>query len=290
MLTRDLLSMLWCPTCQADGLELDDPSQPLPVDDGVLSCAGCEASYPVRHGVPVLMPEGVLTGRDWALWSDHLDKLQERREARLEAPNDTITRLANRTSPHSPFARFTGIRKGRVLDVGCGPGKFRHNLDLARVEYVGLDPLALPEVGEFPFAQGLAERIPFKDGTFTDIVVVAALDHFRDPEGFFVDARRVLAPGGRLHIMQSVHQLRGPISAIKVMGHKIKDALEERRAVTHGTEVPKHLAEYTTRSLLQIVCEAFDVESIDEYAAAWYSPTKLFLTFTPKIEVAVRSA
>ena len=290
MLTRELLSMLWCPTCQANGLQLEDASQSLPIEHGAVRCSGCDASYAVRHGVPILMPEGTMTGPDWELWEAHLEKLQARREARIENPSDTVTRLALRTSHHPHFARFTGIREGRVLDVGCGPGKFRHNLDLARVQYVGLDPLALPEVSEFPFAQGLAERIPFKDGTFTDIVVLAALDHFRDPEGFFVDARRVLAPGGRLHIMQSVHQLRGPISAIKVMGHKIKDALEERRAVAHGTEVPKHLAEYTTRSLLQIVCEAFDVESINEHAAAWYSPTKLFLTFTPKIEVAARSA
>ena len=143
----------------------------------------------------------------------------------------------------------------------------------------------LPEVSEFPFAQGLAERIPFKDGTFTDIVVVSALDHFRDPEGFFTEARRVLGPGGRLHIMQSVHEVRGPISAVKVIGHKIKDALEERRTVELGAEVPKHLAEYTTRSLLERACEEFDVESIDEHAAAWYSPTKLFLSFTPKAEV-----
>jgi len=291
MVTRELVSILRCPTCRVGGLRSGgDTSAGFPAESGELRCERCEVTYPVRCGFPILLPEGALSGPDWDLWNEHLDKLQARREARIRNPDDAVTRLSRRSTQHPAFARFARIAGGRVLDVGCGPGKFRHNLDLTRVEYVGLDPLALSEVSDFPFVQGLAEHIPFRDSTFTDIVVLSALDHFRDPDGFFEEARRVLGPGGRLHVMQSVHQIRGPITAVKVIGHKVKDALEERSTVTHGADVPKHLAEYTTRSLLEQACRTFDVESIDEHAAAWYSPTKLFLSFTPRTEAAVRSA
>lgn len=292
MLTQELISKLQCPTCREGGLRTSggasgDGSR-LP-EQGELVCDGCDSTYPVHHGFPVLIPESELTGADWQLWSDHLDKLQARREARVRNSSDTIARLSRGPSLQSQFARFTGISEGRVLDIGCGPGKFRRHLDETRVEYVGLDPIALPEVTEFPFVQGLAERIPFSDGTFTDVVVLAALDHFQDLDTFFGEASRVLGREGRLHVMQSVHEVRGPLSAIRMMGHKVKDALEDR-AVDADSAVPKHLIEFTTRSLLERTCSNFDVRAIDEYAATWYSPTNLFLSFTPAAEVIARSA
>lgn len=289
MLTPELISMLRCPTCREGELQMPGDASDVP-ERGELVCVACAAAYPVQHGFPVLIPEADLTGADWQLWSEHLEKFQARREARVRNPHETVTRLSRVPTPHPRFAQFAGISDGRVLDVGCGPGKFRRNLDLSRVEYVGLDPIALPEATQFPFVQGLAERIPFADGTFTDVVVLSALDHFQDPEGFFLEARRVLGPEGRLHIMQSVHEVRGPVSAIKMIGHKVKDALEDRTLTPEDADVPKHLVEFTTRSLLQRACTAFDVQSIDEYAATWYSPTKLFLTFTPVADVLAQSA
>lgn len=188
--------------------------------------------------------------------------------------------MAEKSQPQPSFAEFIRITEGRVLDIGCGPGKFRHHLDLDRVDYIGLDPITMPEVCDFPFVQGLAEYIPFKEDTFTDIVVLAALDHFRKLDLFLQEARRVLKPGGRLHVMQSVHEVRGPISAAKVLAHKIKDDLEERHS-EHGRSVPKHLWEFTTKSLIERLSGSFGVISQGRYSGTWYSPTKLFLSFQP---------
>lgn len=212
---------------------------------------------------------------------DHLEEFRARRAARVENPKEVIVKLAEKSQPQPAFAEFIRIDRGTVLDIGCGPGKFRHHLDLSRVEYVGLDPMALPEVSDFPFVQGLAECIPFKKNSFTDIVVLAALDHFRDLDMFLEEARRVLKPGGRLHIMQSVHEVRGPVSAVKLLAHKLKDDLEERYS-EHGRHVPKHLSEFTTRSLIDRLSGSFDVASVGRYSGTWYSPMKLFLTFDAK--------
>jgi ubiquinone/menaquinone biosynthesis C-methylase UbiE/uncharacterized protein YbaR (Trm112 family) len=276
----ELLSTLWCPACQSSALTLNGAA---PGDDsksdGVLRCEGCGAAFPLEFGFPVLIPEGALTGVEWEVWREHLAKFQARREARIENPDEPITKLASRTNPQPAFAEFVGIDTGTVLDVGCGTGKFRHHFDAELVRYVGLDPLPLPEVRDFPFVQGLAEYLPFKASTFTDIVVLAALDHFRNLDRFLGEARRVLVPGGRLHLLQSVHELRGPISAVKVVGHKVKDALEDRwTRDTYGRHVPKHLEEFTRRSLVERFGGTFEMVSAERYSATWYSPDKLFMT------------
>ncbi|HZD05703.1 MAG TPA: methyltransferase domain-containing protein [Longimicrobiales bacterium] len=281
MITPDLLSRLWCPTCRSSGLRpsgWDGSSQ----DDGELRCQGCGATYAVRSGIPILVPEAARTEAEWELWREHLRKFQARRETRVRQPRSPLTRVAGKSRPQASFARFTDIRRGAVLDVGCGPGKFRVHFDPNRVSYVGLDPIALPEVRDFPFVQGLAESIPFVEDSFTDVVVLAALDHFRDLGDFLREARRVLRPGGKLHVLQSVHQVRGPISAVKVLGHRVKDALEERRTAAHGREVPKHLAEFTRSSLLERVRREFDLISTGRYTATWYAPDQMFLTLTPR--------
>lgn len=279
MIAPTLLSMLCCPTCGSGELT---PVSGAPTDEAEesLRCRTCAATFPLHFGFPTLIPRESMTGSEWALWREHLDKFQERRQARLDEPKRAINRIATRSRPHPPFARFTGIEEGTILDVGCGPGTFRKHFDPDRVQYVGLDPITLPDVSDFAFVQGVGEHLPFKNGVFTDVVVLAALDHFRDVHRFLQETRRVLAADGRLHIMQSVHEVRGPISGIKVLAHVIKDALEERQA--QSREIPKHLAEYSTRTLLQELGEVFEVTATERYAATWYSPTKIFLTFAPK--------
>jgi ubiquinone/menaquinone biosynthesis C-methylase UbiE/uncharacterized protein YbaR (Trm112 family) len=289
MITSDLLSLLRCPSCHGD-LAVEDESARIEPAKGarerVLRCVSCESAYPTRRGFPMLFPAGTLHRPEWVEWNDHLEKLQARRESRMHNPDRAINRIAGVSHPQPSFAHFVEIERGSVLDVGCGPGKFRFQLP-EDVRYVGLDPIALPDVGEFPFVQGLAEYLPFRDNSFTDVVVLAALDHFRDVDRFFEEARRVLVANGRLHVMQSVHEVRGPVSAIRVMAHKLKDALEDRVSPHHGSDVPKHLSEFTSRALVDRTSATFDVASSQSYSAAWYSPEKRFFTFTAKSPASV---
>jgi len=125
-------------------------------------------------------------------------------------------------------------------------------------------------------------NLRFKNSIFTDVVVLAALDHFQDVERFFHEARRVLRPGGRLHILQSIHDLRGPISALKVVGHKLKDALEERTMRAQQREAPKHLAEFSFDKLKRRAESTFDVARTMRHSASLFAPVKLFMTLEPK--------
>ena len=100
------------------------------------------------------------------------------------------------------------LRGARVLDVGCGTGKFARVLaerGLARVWGLDRSAAMLAEARErLPASVGLkrghAERLPFKDGYF-DATVLWTVVHLIERPVAFAELHRVLAPGGRVAIV-----------------------------------------------------------------------------------------
>jgi len=88
----------------------------------------------------------------------------------------------------------------RVLDIGCHQGEFLEKLGAAIGSSAGLDPLATPR--ETPryriIAKSFAEPVDFPDRSFDAILLLATLEHIRDKAPLAREARRLLAPGGRL--------------------------------------------------------------------------------------------
>lgn len=92
--------------------------------------------------------------------------------------------------------------RGLAVDLGCGTGQFGRAL-LGHYETVlGIDP-SLSQLSAAPLparVQGRAERLPLRDGV-VDLLVIAQSLHWVQPEPFFREARRVLAPGGVLAVL-----------------------------------------------------------------------------------------
>ena len=87
---------------------------------------------------------------------------------------------------------------GPRLEVGVGSGRFAAALGLE----VGIDParapLRLAAGRAVAVVQGAGERLPFGDRTFGAVVLAVTLCFADDPAALLGEARRVLAPSGRL--------------------------------------------------------------------------------------------
>ncbi|MBA3866819.1 MAG: methyltransferase domain-containing protein [Solirubrobacterales bacterium] len=100
----------------------------------------------------------------------------------------------------------------RIADVGAGTGTLAIALAAAApgAEVIAVDgdeevlaiACAKPGAGQVDWRQGLAAELPLEDGG-CDRVVLSLVLHHLDPEGkraALAECRRVLRPGGRLHI------------------------------------------------------------------------------------------
>jgi ubiquinone/menaquinone biosynthesis C-methylase UbiE len=102
---------------------------------------------------------------------------------------------------------------GRVLELGCGGGINLPFYEPERVrELIGIDPhpklaratreAALDAPVPVRVHEGVAEALPFADASFDTVVVTFTLCSVTDPAAALAEARRVLAPGGRLLFLE----------------------------------------------------------------------------------------
>jgi ubiquinone/menaquinone biosynthesis C-methylase UbiE len=126
---------------------------------------------------------------------DHFDRIAPRYDE-LRAPLEIAP-------VHEVLEREGGLAGARVLDVGCGTGQ--HAAILAEhfgCRIAGVDPSermldqARAKLPAAYFRRGVAEELPFEDKSFDAVLTMIAVHHF-DHRQAFLEARRVLVPGGR---------------------------------------------------------------------------------------------
>lgn len=91
----------------------------------------------------------------------------------------------------------------RILDLGCGKGRFSSRLVSERAHVVGLDisHAMLAEAPDLNRVRGTASRLPFSDQAFNCVVAIELFEHLPDVERALVEVRRVLKPGGIVAIV-----------------------------------------------------------------------------------------
>lgn len=243
-------------------------------DDDACACVGGH-EFAIREGVVDLVPPKFDDADRAAIWERHLEAFQARRQHRVDAPSSLTTRLSQRSDQQAVFAEFIDLSGDTVLDVGCGPGRFGRALP-AGTRYVGVDPIPLlPDVLDIEFSRSMSEYLPFTDGTFSDVVILHALDHMLDVDASLQEMVRVLRPGGRLHVLQIVLDRRSPL---RWLAHEVKDFLEDRQHDHDEHDVPHHMTEFSPASLRDALSQHVQIVRERRWAPSVFAPHRLMIT------------
>ena len=193
-----LLDFLVCPGC--GGALQCTPSREHggEVEEGTLGCVPCRAQFPVRAGIPRMLPAGLsvpeqATARAFETQWKMLAKLSS-------AFRDEFRSYLQPLAPGD----LQGLS---VLDAGCGMGKFSYAAAEAGAGLViAVDLSAAVEVAHahlraWPNAhvvQASIYHLPFRPGTFDLVFSIGVLHHLPDPELGFGRLVPLARPRGRL--------------------------------------------------------------------------------------------
>jgi SAM-dependent methyltransferase/uncharacterized protein YbaR (Trm112 family) len=162
------------------------------VMEGALHCPECSAVYPIREGIPRLLPAGVEEGPSSAHRWTTFDVAEP-------AWEETFRDYLKPTQPGT----FLGQT---VLDAGCGYG--RHAYFASRY---GAEVLALDSSGDAVEAcakntaglvrvhvvQGDINHPPLREAHFDHAYALGVLHHLSDPDTAFRQLTALTKPGGR---------------------------------------------------------------------------------------------
>ncbi len=94
----------------------------------------------------------------------------------------------------------TGLRKGKILDIGCGTGYFAATMKKSGWNVTGIEPNIKARdfaSGQFGLDVKSPEQISeLPSGSFDCITMWHVLEHFHDPFSYAAEIKRLLKPGG----------------------------------------------------------------------------------------------
>ena len=197
---RDLLSILRCPSC-SDTLALcGETEHDGEVVSGTLVCDRSGHSFPIENAVPRFVQSdnyAISFGLQWNRF----------RKTQLDS-------YSGQPISRQRFLAFTGwtpqeLAGKRVLDVGCGAGRFAEialecGAQLVAVDYSNAVDACWTNHRDKDTLLGVLQadiyRLPFLPEQFDFVYCLGVLQHTPDVRAAFMALPRQLNPGGRLAV------------------------------------------------------------------------------------------
>lgn len=155
------------------------------------------------------------------------------------------------------YLNLQNLNKGKMLDVGCGGGRFLYRMKRIgwQVEGVDFDAAATSKVQSkygFPVHTGDLRDICLAANSYDLIVMSHSIEHVCDPVSLLREAQRLLKQGGRLVIVT-------PNS--KSIAHR------RFGVFWRGLEVPRHIQIFSLTGLKLLLEKiGFDIETDQTFA------------------------
>jgi SAM-dependent methyltransferase len=169
------------------------------IESGELGCAKCGRAYPILRFIPRFVPiesYGASFGFQW----------NEFRKTQLDS--HTGLPLSRERLEFSTGWSLPALTGRKVLDVGCGAGRFAAvvlatGADLVALDYSSAVDACRANLGahaRLNVVQGDIYHLPFRPASFDDVYCLGVLQHTPDVERSFSSLPRQVRPGGRLAV------------------------------------------------------------------------------------------
>ena len=200
------------------------------------------------------MTDDLVTGRDYLTKRQYASDRNLAARQSIYAYQDPMLDIWSRA-----FELAALEREHRVLDIGCGNGRYlgalrerghrggRWGLDLSAGMLEAARPLAGPEAG---LGVGDARTLPFRDHAFDVVLAMHMLYHVADRAAAVAEMRRVLAPQGRAVVLTN--------SAVHLDELDAALAASARRAGMEDPPIARSYLSFTAENGTDVLGATFD--------------------------------
>ena len=176
------MEFLRCPAC----------GSPIVQGDNRVACSVCPESYPVVDGIPRFTGDQHLEsfGRQWN---------------KYEVAHDDEDRATFQAKTGVTLKELAGLR---VLDAGCGGGRYSKVCGEAGATVIGADHTAAvvkatqlcSHLSNVQFIQADLKRLPLEPASFDFVFSIGVMHHDANTKSVFDAVAKMVKPGGRYSV------------------------------------------------------------------------------------------